>query len=230
MTWTTPNTYATNDVITASLFNTDLRDNLLHLSTHDHDGSAGGGNDELSGLDTIAFDDIGTPASNKLGRNGSDLYWGSTVLTTVGAASTVLDAATATVSLGSGNEVTGGAALVPLEHNLGAADTDMDTHTATPAASTGVTWAIAGGYFVGNTTTATASVTVRIKVDGSTKVTVTQSVYSDNSGHGTHHEGLSIDHQEDGLDSSSHTVKTTGSSTLHDVTTCHFGYAEVVST
>ena len=58
MSWTNPRTYQTGDLINADMLNEQLRDNLNELSTHVHDGSAGEGNDELSGVDSITFDDV----------------------------------------------------------------------------------------------------------------------------------------------------------------------------
>lgn len=63
MAWTTPRTWADGLEVTATILNTEIRDNLDHLSTHVHDGSAGSGPSALSGLDTITFDDVTAPAA-----------------------------------------------------------------------------------------------------------------------------------------------------------------------
>ena len=70
MAWTSPRTYQTGDLINAAMLNEQLKDNLNELSTHVHDGSAGEGNDELAGVDSITFDDVDStpdaPASGKI--------------------------------------------------------------------------------------------------------------------------------------------------------------------
>ena len=75
--WTAPRTYVANEIVTAALLNVDLRDNLTALSTHAHAGAAGDGNDELSGLDVLAFDDLAASPSvaGRLQRNGVNLEW-----------------------------------------------------------------------------------------------------------------------------------------------------------
>jgi len=72
MAWTTPRTYATGEVVTAAILNTDVRDNLLFLSTHAHGGAAGDGEDEMTGVDQITFDDISAPAAP--GANDTRLF------------------------------------------------------------------------------------------------------------------------------------------------------------
>ena len=68
MTWVTPRTWATGLVVTATILNTEIRDQFLHYSTHAHDGSSGGGNDEMTGLDGIIFDDTSAPAAPGSGK------------------------------------------------------------------------------------------------------------------------------------------------------------------
>ena len=63
MVWVAPRTWIVGETGTAALLNTHLRDNLLALSTHQHDGSAGEGDDELTGVDQIVMDDIAAPGS-----------------------------------------------------------------------------------------------------------------------------------------------------------------------
>ena len=47
MAWTAPRTWVTGEVVTASVMNVHVRDNLLALSTHFHDTGAGGEGDRL---------------------------------------------------------------------------------------------------------------------------------------------------------------------------------------
>ena len=43
MAWTTPRTWTTNEIVTAAMLNTDVRDNLNALSAHSHSGAGGDG-------------------------------------------------------------------------------------------------------------------------------------------------------------------------------------------
>lgn len=63
MAWTAPRTYVTGEVLTASIFNTDHRDNLLALSTHGHSGSGGDGGTTLGNLVQEKFTDAAAPAA-----------------------------------------------------------------------------------------------------------------------------------------------------------------------
>ena len=64
MAWTDPpRTWVVGEVVTAALLNTHLRDQLIALGIHTHDGSAGEGNDELTGIDHVTHDDIVAPAA-----------------------------------------------------------------------------------------------------------------------------------------------------------------------
>tara|TARA_R110002020_G_scaffold313983_1_gene529286 strand:+ start:341 stop:1051 length:711 start_codon:yes stop_codon:yes gene_type:complete len=210
MGWTTPNTYATNDIITASLFNTDIRDNLNNLSTHAHGGAAGAGNDEITGVDYIEFDNIGTPSSNRIGRNGSDLYWGSTKLSSAGPSDTVGE----TVSLGAADGTTASAvASEPVDTDL----TQFNNTTTTlrsltrsgSLSTTTVTFAIFG-FGAGKDYPDAAKgaiVTLALFVDSSSKATRTYGVSNTNTGSMNRWGGGCIYHGEDGLDNSSHTVE-----------------------
>jgi len=77
MAWTAPRTWVANEVVTATLMNTHIKDNLVALSTHAHGGAAGAGNDELSGVDQVNFDDLSASPSTagRLQRNGNNLEW-----------------------------------------------------------------------------------------------------------------------------------------------------------
>ena len=63
MAWTAPRTWVLGEVLTASLLNTHVRDNELSLTQHQHTGAAGDGDDQLSGIDDIIFDDAAAPAA-----------------------------------------------------------------------------------------------------------------------------------------------------------------------
>jgi hypothetical protein len=56
MAWTSPRTYVDGEILTAAILNADIRDNLLVLDTHGHDGTSGDGAATLPSLDEIQFD------------------------------------------------------------------------------------------------------------------------------------------------------------------------------
>tara|TARA_S200002703_G_scaffold159912_1_gene175434 strand:- start:5232 stop:5930 length:699 start_codon:yes stop_codon:yes gene_type:complete len=56
MAWTAPRTYVDGEILTAAILNADIRDNLLVLDTHGHDGTSGDGAATLPSLDEIQFD------------------------------------------------------------------------------------------------------------------------------------------------------------------------------
>lgn len=63
MAWTEPRTWVDGDIVSPAMLNTEIRDNLLVVSQHAHDGTAGEGADDLSGVDTITLDDGTAPAA-----------------------------------------------------------------------------------------------------------------------------------------------------------------------
>ena len=82
MAWSAPRTWVADEIVTAALLNTELRDNLLVLSTHAHTGAAGMGASTLSAvsmtsLATATFaDQSGNPSTNgRLQRNGANLLY-----------------------------------------------------------------------------------------------------------------------------------------------------------
>ena len=68
MVWTAPRTWVTAEIITASLFNTHIRDNSLALDQHGHDGSAGDGGTSLGALAKETFADAAAPAAPGAGK------------------------------------------------------------------------------------------------------------------------------------------------------------------
>ena len=75
MAWTTPRDWTSGEIITATILNTDQRDNLTVLSTHAHTNAAGQGSSTLGNLVKATFTDASAPSAP-----GSGL----TVLYTVG--------------------------------------------------------------------------------------------------------------------------------------------------
>lgn len=67
MTWVTPRTWATGLVVTATILNTEIRDQLLHYAIHNHDGGSGNG---ASAIDPTTFrmNDSADPAAPGSGK------------------------------------------------------------------------------------------------------------------------------------------------------------------
>mgnify|MGYP001601222043 CR=1 FL=1 len=135
MAWTAPRTYVANELVSAAILNVDLRDNLTALSTHAHAGAAGDGNDELSGLDVLAFDNVAASpnAAGELQRNGSNLEWYGAAVVAI----TQADAAAATASprtLG-----TGALQGAPGNHSHTSTNLTMTAASAASAATAGGT-------------------------------------------------------------------------------------------
>lgn len=77
MAWTAPRVWTVGQVVLAAELNVDIQENMLVLSTHAHGGGAGDGDDQLSGVDDIIFDDVSAPAAP--GAGDSRLYFVSGV-------------------------------------------------------------------------------------------------------------------------------------------------------
>lgn len=71
MAWTAGVDRATGDLITATIWNSYLgaTGSLMDLRIHQHGGADGAGDDELTGIDHITFDDIATPAAPGASKN-----------------------------------------------------------------------------------------------------------------------------------------------------------------
>lgn len=81
MAWYTPKSW-TSTMVSAAMLNSNIRDNLLVLSTHAHSGEAGMGSRTLSGPSIAALttpvlaDQSGPPGTaGRLQRNGNNLEW-----------------------------------------------------------------------------------------------------------------------------------------------------------
>jgi hypothetical protein len=81
MAWGTPLTW-TSTMVTATIMNAQIRDNLNVVSSHTHTGAAGFGSSTLSGITLTALaiptlaDQSGSPSTiGRLQRNGNNLEW-----------------------------------------------------------------------------------------------------------------------------------------------------------
>ncbi len=86
--WTAPRTYVDSEIITHTILNTDLRDNLDVLDNHVHDNASGQGSADLSSLNTIVWADAAADPGNTgtLQRNSTALkYHDGTQVVVIGA-------------------------------------------------------------------------------------------------------------------------------------------------
>jgi len=63
MAWTAPRTWVVGELVSHTLMNPHVRDNLLALDQHKHSGVGGDGNASLVGVDSLTTDDISAPAA-----------------------------------------------------------------------------------------------------------------------------------------------------------------------
>ena len=63
MAWTAPRTWVDDEIVTASLLNTHIRDNELALDQHGHDGTSGDGSTTLGNLVKETLTDASAPAA-----------------------------------------------------------------------------------------------------------------------------------------------------------------------
>ena len=170
MAWTTPRDWTDDDVavpngiVTAAMLNTDIRDNLLVLSTHTHTGAAGMGAASMSGLTltalgTLTFADqsANPDAAGELQRNGNDLLWyGSSVVNLTAADASAGTASLRTLGTTSVKAAAGDHTHVPASQAVGATqdgyatisnttETTIATLTATPGAA-GRSWICYGAF------------------------------------------------------------------------------------
>ena len=196
MVWTAPRTYVANEIITHTINNLDGRDNLLVLSVHGHDGSAGEGDDVLTGIDSIVWDDIGSPTANQLKRNGVNLeYHNGTKVVAI----TEADAAAATPSprtIG-----TGALQAAAGDHGHGFSGFTNAGETVAAASAGGTTITHVGEYTVG-----TSSATTYDDVTKTKKVAAYHILVSHHQNTGNGSTVISID--VDGVEQTSFTIAT----------------------
>ena len=181
MAWTTPKTWADGDIPDADDLNTHIKDNLNVVSTHAHSGAAGDGSADLSGLDTETFDNQGsTPAAP--GSNKVKLFSESeTLKIRAGASGAAVAIALASHSHTIADSTSHEDEAEPANSIGNDTYEEMNTHTRTPADSTGsakyVTLQIAV-LGIERTGAGTADTTVRLLKAGSQVATdVTSMTY-----------------------------------------------------
>ena len=191
MVWTTPRDWTgiTNDIVTSSMLNVDIRDNMNVLSTHTHTGAAGQGGASMSGvslaaLATLTFADqsANPDAAGELQRNGNDILWyGSAVVNLTQSDASAETASLRTLSTTSTTAAAGNHTHTPASEAVGLDENDyvtlntdtettLSTVTATPGAA-GRAWVCYAGvsFLAGDTGT----YTLRLKFDATTLETRT---------------------------------------------------------
>jgi hypothetical protein len=71
MAWTTPRDWVANELVTHTIMNQQIRDNLAVLSTHTHSNAAGDGSSSLTSVDTITYDHQGSDPSAPASGHGT---------------------------------------------------------------------------------------------------------------------------------------------------------------
>ena len=184
MAWSAPRTWVADEIVTAALLNTELRDNLLVLSTHAHTGAAGMGASTLSAvsmtsLATATFaDQSGDPSTNgRLQRNGANLlyYDGSSAIDLTASDQSAATASLRTLGTGSTQAAAGNHthAITATADNFAAGEAnhnDDDEHDlvtlSASAASTDNAWAVIGSVD-GTDVTSGFVFTYKLYYDGS---------------------------------------------------------------
>ena len=173
MAWTTPRDWASGELVTHTLINQQLRDNLSVLSSHTHSGAAGDGSSALADVDTVTFDHQGSDPSAPSSGHGT-VYFKSDGLyfRNTGGSATRLALSSDTLTVGQVVEGTGG-----LGQNYGDGDTDEETMVTASitAGGAGRYYVISAGTAVASGTAGTVAATFKLYYDTTVLETVTDS-------------------------------------------------------
>ena len=210
MAWTSPRTWVANEVVTAALMNTHVRDNLSALSTHTHTGAAGDGDDVLSGIDSVTFDDIGEPVSSgQMRRSGNDLYYhdgtaSRKITNHIHEPDTVQTEESLELETAHPTNFTAHSVLDGTYVTL--TGTYQTLKTVSRAGETGrnVTFVISGAVAVIEAASPAATLTIGLFIDTVEKATSTSAL---SDGGASDWGADAVMHAEDGLDSTSHTIE-----------------------
>jgi hypothetical protein len=71
MAWTTPADWTNGQLVTHTVMNQQIKDNMAFLSTHTHSGAAGDGSSALADVDTVTFDHQGSDPSAPSAGHGT---------------------------------------------------------------------------------------------------------------------------------------------------------------
>jgi hypothetical protein len=170
MAWTTPRDWAANELVTHTIMNEQIRDNLNVLSTHTHSGAAGDGASALDNTDTIIFDHQGSDPSAPSAGHGT-IYFKSDGLyfRNTGGAATRLALSSDSLTVGQVVEADGS-----LGQNYGDGDTDEETlvTASITAGGAGRYYVISAGTSVAASTASTVNATFKLYYDTTVLETV----------------------------------------------------------
>ena len=175
MAWTTPRDWVANELVTHTIMNQQIKDNLDVLTSHAHSGAAGDGSSALSDIDTVIFDHQGSDPSAPASGHGT-VYFKSDGLyfRNTGGSATRLALSSDVLTVGQVVEGSGG-----LGQNYGDGDTDEETiATATiTAGGAGRYYVISAGCTMAAGTAGTIAATFKLYYDTTVLETVTDSNY-----------------------------------------------------
>ena len=163
MAWTTPRDWVANELVTHTIMNQQIKDNLTVLSSHTHSGAAGDGSSALSDIDTIIFDHQGSdpsaPASGHatVYMKSDGLYFRNT-----GGSATRLALSSDTLTIGQVVEADGSQS-----QNYGDGDTSEETlvTASITAGGAGRVYVITAGTSVAASTASTVNATFKLYYD-----------------------------------------------------------------
>ena len=171
MAWSTPRDWSANELVTHTIMNTHVRDNLNILSTHTHSGAAGDGSSALSDVDTIIFDHQGSDPSAPSSGHGT-VYFKSDGLYIRNTGGSATRLALSSDSLTVGQVVEGTAS--GLAQNYGDGDTDEETvvTASITAGGAGRYYVISAGACTRASTASTVNATFKLYYDTTVLETV----------------------------------------------------------
>jgi hypothetical protein len=141
MAWTTPRDWVNGELVTHTVMNQQIKDNMAVLSTHTHSGAAGDGSSALTSVDTVTFDHQGSDPSAPSAGHGS-IYFKSDGLYFRNTGGVATRLALSSDALTVGQVVEASASLTQSVAGGGSATGDIDLVTAT------ITAGGAGRYYV----------------------------------------------------------------------------------
>ena len=170
MAWSTPRDWSANELVTHTIMNTHVRDNLNFLSTHTHSGAAGDGSSGLSDVDTIIFDHQGSDPSAPSSGHGT-VYFKSDGLyfRNTGGSATRLALSSDSLTIGQVVEADGSQS-----QNYGDGDTSEETMVTASitAGGAGRVYVITAGTSVAASTASTVNATFKLYYDTTVLETV----------------------------------------------------------
>ena len=173
MAWTTPADWTDGQLVTHTVMNQQIKDNMAFLSTHTHSGAAGDGSSGLTSVDTVTFDHQGSDPSAPSSGHGT-VYFKSDGLyfRNTGGSATRLALSSDSLTVGQVVEADGS-----LVQNYGDGDTDEDTlvTASITAGGAGRYYVIAAGTSVASGTAGTVAATFKLYYDTTVIETVTDS-------------------------------------------------------